>query len=99
MRSLRNTERVLMNDGVREIMEIERNKGAALTVDDIHHRLSGVYSRVMVEGEIDVGAWSCGMVVGLINDIPSCKELIDRIMRQADQLISHRLAAFGAGSA
>jgi nitronate monooxygenase len=45
----------------------------------------------MQEGEMNAGAWSCGMVVGLINDIPTCKELIDRIMAEAEGLIRHRL--------
>ncbi len=48
----------------------------------------------MVDGEMDAGAWSCGMVVGLINDIPTVKELIDRIMREAEQIIRQRLTGF-----
>jgi nitronate monooxygenase len=48
---------------------------------------------------MDAGAWSCGMVVGLIHDIPSVKELIDRIMADAERLIRSRLMGFlGAGS-
>jgi nitronate monooxygenase len=43
---------------------------------------------------MEAGAWSCGMVVGLINDIPTCKELIDRIMKEADDIITKRLARF-----
>ena len=45
----------------------------------------------MLEGKVDSGAWSCGMVAGLINDIPSCKELINQIMLEADYLIRKRL--------
>jgi NADH:quinone reductase (non-electrogenic) len=92
MRSLRNTERVLANQGVERVLEIEREKGASLTIDDIHEHVAGVYPRVMNKGEVEAGAWSCGMVVGLIHDVPTCKELIDRIMAQADQLIHQRLA-------
>ena len=40
---------------------------------------------------MDAGAWSCGMVAGLINDIPTVKELIDRIMEQANEIINERL--------
>ena len=36
---------------------------------------------------MDAGAWSCGMVAGLIHDVPTVKELIDRIMREADEII------------
>ena len=43
---------------------------------------------------MDAGAWSCGMVAGLINDIPTCKELIDRIMREAEEIIDGRLKGF-----
>ena len=93
MRALRNTERVLRNAGVDQLLAIEREKGANLTIADIHHHVAGVYPRIMIEGDLDAGAWSCGMVVGLIHDIPTVAELIDRIMREAEQLIRGRLAA------
>jgi len=91
MRGLRNTERVLKNKGVEEIVQIEREKGAALTIDDIRERVGGLYPRIMGEGDVDAGAWSCGMVVGLIHDIPTVAELIDRIMADAERLIRVRL--------
>jgi len=94
MRALRNTERVLKNKGVDELLEIERVKGAALKIEDIHDQVAGVYPKVMVEGDMEAGAFSCGMVVGLINDIPTVKELIDRIMADAEQIIRQRLAGF-----
>ena len=97
MRPLRNTERVLMNQGVKEILEIERDKGAALKIEDIHDKVAGIYPKVMTDGEMEAGAWSCGMVAGLIHDVPSCKELIDRIMREADEIIGKRLAGFAKG--
>jgi nitronate monooxygenase len=96
MRSLRNTERVLKNAAVDKIVEIERAKGAATTIDDIKALVGGVYPRVMQGGEMDAGAWSCGMVAGLIHDIPTCKELIDRIMAEAEEIIGRRLAKFAA---
>ncbi|MEQ8594615.1 MAG: nitronate monooxygenase family protein [Parvibaculum sp.] len=91
MRPLRNTERVLANAAVDKIVEIERTKGAATTIEDIRELVGGVYPRVMQGGEMDAGAWSCGMVAGLIHDIPTCKELIDRMMAEAEQIIRHRL--------
>ena len=97
MRPLRNTERVLANAAVDRLVEIEREKGADLKIDDIHDLVAGVYPRVMIEGEMDAGAWSCGMVAGLIHDVPSCQELIDRIMSEADNLINQRLAGMVAG--
>ena len=94
MRALRNTERVLKNKGVDELLEIEREKGASLKIQDIHDQVAGVYPKVMIDGEMDAGAWSCGMVVGLINDIPTVKELIERIMADAEAIIRHRLIGF-----
>ena len=98
MRSLRNTERVLMNKGVERLMELEREKGAALKIQDVIMQVAGIYPKVMIEGDMDAGAWSCGMVAGLIHDVPTCKELIDRIMVQADDIISRRLAAMSRGT-
>ena len=94
MRGLRNTERVLNNKSVDEILSIEREKGAALTIEDIRERVGGVYPRIMREGDLDAGAFSCGMVAGLVYDIPTVAELIDRIMRQAEALIRERLEGF-----
>ena len=96
MRGLRNTERVLNNSGVARVLEIEREKGDALTIADLHDQIAGVYPKVMLEGEMEAGAWSCGMVAGLIHDVPTVKELIDRIMREADSLIKQRLAGMSA---
>lgn len=91
MRGLRNTERVLQNSAVDEILRIEKEKGDALKIQDIFEQVAGVYPKVMMDGEMEAGAWSCGMVAGLIHDIPTCKELIDRIMAEADALIRQRL--------
>jgi NAD(P)H-dependent flavin oxidoreductase YrpB (nitropropane dioxygenase family) len=94
MRAFRNTERVLKNKGVDHLLEIERERGASLKIEDIHEQVAGVYPKVMIDGEMDAGAWSCGMVAGLIYDIPTVKELIDRIMADAERLIRERLAGF-----
>ena len=94
MRALRNTERVLKNAAVDRLLEIEREKGSKLQIADIHEEVAGVYPKVMIEGKMDAGAWSCGMVVGLIHDIPTVKELIDRIMVDAERLIRERLMGF-----
>jgi len=92
MRPLRNTERVLKNAAVERLLEKERTLGAGLKFEDILGEVAGVYPRVMQEGAVDSGAWSCGMVAGLIHDIPSVKELIDRIMDEAQRIIRQRLA-------
>jgi nitronate monooxygenase len=93
MRPLRNTERVLTNAAVEQILDIERDKGTAATIEDIRHLVAGSENRrVLQEGVMDAAAWSCGMVAGLIHDIPTCKELVDRIMQRAEEIISRRLA-------
>jgi NAD(P)H-dependent flavin oxidoreductase YrpB (nitropropane dioxygenase family) len=91
MRPLRNTERVLTNAAVERLLVKEKELGAALTFEDIREEVAGVYPRIMLEGDMDAGAWSCGMVAGLIHDIPTCEELISRIMREADAIIQGRL--------
>ena len=96
MRPLRNTERVLNNVAVERLLEKEKAMGTSLKFEDIAAEVAGVYPRVMTDGQMDVGAWSCGMVAGLVYDIPSVQELIDRIMREAQVLISQRLAAFAS---
>ncbi|MEX3968213.1 NAD(P)H-dependent flavin oxidoreductase [Paraburkholderia sp. EG286B] len=94
MRGLKNTERVLKNAGVDRLIQIEREMGDELQISDILDQVAGVYPKVMVEGQMDAGAWSCGMVVGLINDIPTVKELIDQIVSDAEKLIRDRLSGF-----
>ena len=94
MRPLRNTERVLKNSAVERLLAKERTLGANLKFEDIIDEVAGVYPKIMLEGTMDAGAWSCGMVAGLIRDVPTCKELIDRIMREADDIIRQRLAGF-----
>ncbi len=97
MRGLRNTERVLNNSAVERLLEKEKALGDKLTFADVIAEVAGVYPKVMSEGLVDAGAWSCGMVAGLIHDIPTCKELIDRIMRDAETLIRKRLEGMLAG--
>jgi len=92
MRPLRNTERVLNNAAVERLLEKEKALGDKIKFEDIVEEVAGVYPRIMLEGEMDIGAWSCGMVAGLINDIPTCQELIDGIMDDANAIINERLA-------
>jgi len=96
MRPLRNTERVLRNAAVDRLLEKEKALGASIKFEDIIEEVAGVYPKIMLEGTMEAGAWSCGMVAGLIHDVPTVKELIDRIMAEAHILISQRLARFDA---
>ena len=92
MRPLRNTERVLNNAAVERLLAKEKELGANLKFEDIIEQVAGVYPRIMQNGDMDAGAWSCGMVAGLIHDVPTVKALIDRIMAEAEALITQRLA-------
>ena len=92
MRPLRNTERVLTNSATERVLDKERALGAAITFADIAPEVAGVYPRIMQQGDMQAGVWSCGMVAGLIHDVPTVQQLIDSIMSQAEALISQRLA-------
>jgi NAD(P)H-dependent flavin oxidoreductase YrpB (nitropropane dioxygenase family) len=94
MRPLRNTERVLLNPAVERLLEKEASLGKNIKFEDIVDEVAGVYPKIMLEGIMDAGVWSCGMVAGLIHDIPTCKELIDRIISGAEAIIRKRLGDF-----
>ena len=91
MRPLKNTERVLNNAAVEQLLEKEASLGKNIKFEDIIDEVVGVYPKVMMDGDINSGAWSCGMVAGLIYDLPSCNELIERIMSEAELIIRDRL--------
>lgn len=92
MRPLRNTERVLNNPATERLLAKERELGAAIRFEDIAPEVAGVYPRIMQQGDMDAGVWSCGMVAGLIHDVPTVQQLMDSIMAQAEALITQRLA-------
>jgi len=86
MRPLRNTERVLDNSAVERLLAKEKELGAAIKFEDILPEVAGVYPRIMRDGDMDAG---------LIHDVPTVKELIDRIMAQAHAIINERLVGMG----
>ncbi len=92
-RTMRNTSRVLKNAVSDEVVAMEK-KGAAF--EDVRHLVAGARGRnAMQSGDVDAGIVSAGMVVGLIKDIPSCKELIERIVRECREALgsASRMAA------
>lgn len=89
-RSMRNTARVAKNAVSQKVIELERG-GASF--DQLRDLVKGTRGREGLEkGDIDLGIWSAGMVQGLIHDVPSVRELIDRIMSDAEAIIGERLA-------
>ncbi len=89
-RTLRNTSRVYGNSIARKAIEMEHEgKGIA----EIGPIVSGQKGKVVYEtGDLEHGVWSAGTCMGLINDVPTCKELIERIVSEAEQMINARLA-------
>jgi len=91
MRSLRNTERVLHNQTVDQVLEIE-SKGDT-TIEDIAPFVSGLVGKDMLEdGEMEKGVLSAGQSMGLVRDIPTCRQLLDNIMTQAEAIIKEKFA-------
>lgn len=93
MRGLTNTERVLKNEAVEELVKLEKERGDEITFEEVAPFVVSKYKDIMQKGSMDAGAWSCGMVAGLIHDIPTCKELIDKIMGDADEIINKRFSS------
>ena len=90
-RTMKNTARVFKNQVAEEVRAIEARGNA--TIDDLRHLVAGERGRkAMQEGDTEGGVWSAGMVAGLIHDIPTCQELVDRIMTAAEAIIDGRLA-------
>ena len=91
-RTLHNTARAMKNSVSDEVVAIEGKGGAKF--EDVQHLVAGVRGRqAMAEGDTDGGIWSAGMIQGLIHDIPTVKELIDRIVSEAESIINARLAS------
>ncbi|HWE99489.1 MAG TPA: nitronate monooxygenase family protein [Caulobacteraceae bacterium] len=88
-RTMRNTSRVARNAISQQVVELERS-GAKF--EDVRELVAGTRGRVVYEtGDPDHGIWSAGMIQGLIHDVPSCQELVERIVREAEDIIARRL--------
>lgn len=96
-RTLRNTARVFKNGIADQVLEIEARPGPT-RFEDIQPLVQGAKGReLFAEGDLERGIWSAGMVVGLIDDIPSCAELVQRIVSEAEGIINERLATMARG--
>lgn len=84
-RSLRNTERALRNAMAERVLEMEQ-QGA--TLEELAPHMSGLKGKELLEtGNTDAGLHACGQVVGLVRDVPTVKELIDRIIDEAREVV------------
>ena len=96
-RSFRNTARVFKNSVAEQVVEIESRPGET-KFEDIQSLVQGVKGRELFDGgDLDKGIWSAGMIVGLIDDNPSCEELISRIVAEAEDILSNRLREMVSG--
>ena len=97
-RSLRNTSRVFRNAVAKQVVAIEARAGET-QFEDIAPLVKGVRGRELFEsGDLEHGIWSAGMVIGLIDDIPSCQSLVARIVAEAETIITQRLQGMLAQS-
>ena len=94
-RTLHNTARVMKNAVSDEVVGIERAGGAQF--EDVQHLVAGKRGQdAMAAGDTNGGIWSAGTVQGIINDIPTVKELIDRMVSEAEEIIAARLSGMRA---
>jgi len=91
-RALHNTARVFKNKIASEVDEIQKEKGLNLDFSDIAHLVAGARGRqAEKDGDADGGIWTAGQVIGLIDDIPTVKQLMDKFMAEAESTIRYRM--------
>ena len=92
-RTLKNTARIYKNSIAKQVLEIEGKPGDT-DFSDLQPLVAGKRGRenVLEKGDTDDGVWTAGLVMGLINDIPSCQELVERMVNEAEAIIAQRLA-------
>jgi len=90
LRTLKNTARIYKNSVAKDILAMESRGN--ITIEELSPLVSGARGRTVYEnGDIEAGVWSAGMVAGLIRDIPSVRDLITRIVKDAETIIKGRL--------
>jgi nitronate monooxygenase len=91
-RTLKHTGRVFRNSIAEKVLEVEARPGET-QFEDLVALVSGEKSKkVITNGNLEDGIWWTGMVMGLIHDIPTVQELIDRIVSEAEEIITAKLA-------
>ena len=95
-RKLRNTARIFRNGVAMKVAELEaRPQGAEF--EELRPYVQGSEGRVLMdEGDMEAGIWSAGQVIGLIDDVPSVRELVERIVGDAEAIIAQRLGGMRA---
>lgn len=95
-RTLRNSARVFSNSIAKEVVSIESRPGDT-DFSDLQPLVAGVRGReqVLENGDVEGGIWTAGQVIGLIDDIPACGELLARMVDEAEQIIRSRAVSLG----
>jgi nitronate monooxygenase len=89
LRALKNTTRVFKNEISDEVVRIELEKGADFQISDVMHLVSGKRGRAAEkDNEADGGIWTAGQVIGLIDDIPTCQEMVTTFMTEAESVVA-----------
>lgn len=91
LRSIKHAERCLRTEATEKVLDIESRGN--MTFDDVKHIIVGTSYNSTIKGELDVGLISAGEVVGLINDIPTVKELFDNMISEINEIVGKRLPA------
>lgn len=93
-RTLRNTARIYRNGVAEKVLEIEAKPGQT-DFAELAPLVAGVKGKDVIDkGDLEAGIWSAGMVIGIIHDIPTVRVLVERIVREAEEIIQKRLAGF-----
>jgi NAD(P)H-dependent flavin oxidoreductase YrpB (nitropropane dioxygenase family) len=91
-RTYRNSARVARNAISQQVLA---NEAAGKPFEEIAHLVKGARGREgLISGDLDHGVWTAGLIQALIHDVPTARELIHRIVREAEEIITGRLAGF-----
>ena len=94
-RTMHNTARVFKNSVSNEVVEIESTGEA--TFEDVKDLVAGQRGRVVFEeGDLEHGIWSAGISVARVKDIPTCEEMVSRLVADAKNIIDERLQSVKA---
>jgi NAD(P)H-dependent flavin oxidoreductase YrpB (nitropropane dioxygenase family) len=94
-RTMHNTARVFKNSVSDQVVEIESTGNA--TFEDVKDLVAGQRGRVVFEeGDLEHGIWSAGISVARVKDVPTCKEMVSRLVSEAEEIIDGRLQSVKA---
>ncbi|KAL9001747.1 MAG: hypothetical protein Q9188_005286 [Gyalolechia gomerana] len=98
LRRWRNTSRLFGNKVAKEAVKVERESQSG-KFEDVAPYVSGKRGReVFLNGDVDYGVWTAGQVIGLIHDIPTCRDLVERVEREAEETLIKATSLITSGS-